>query len=275
MISISYPTSNSPILNVMMRAVAIAARSIIRDFGEIEHLQVSKKNPINFVSATNKKSERILKEELEKARPGYGFSMEKSTTTIGIKKEYIWIIDPLDGSNNFLHGVPHFSITVSLQKKKEIIAGVTYDPLKDEMFYAEKGFGAFMNQRRIRVSERKYLSESILATGSPYQYKDASSLSALQAVHSFYPCIRQTGSLSLDFAYVASGRLDGAWGYNLSYWDISAGMLMIREAGGCISNIKNIDKNSITFKDKKSYFPSLSITVTNFHLHKILTNLTN
>ncbi|MCP4922512.1 MAG: inositol monophosphatase [bacterium] len=225
----------------MMRAIATAARGLVRDFGEVEHLQVSKKGPGDFVSAADHKAEKILQEELEKARPGYSFLMEESGVVPGKDKDHTWIIDPLDGTNNFLHGLPHFAITVALQKKKEIVAAVTYDPLRDEMFYAEKGFGTFVNQRRLRVSERRSLSDSLLATGRPYQAKSALPLATLQSVSSIVPCIRQTGSAALDLAYVAAGRLDGAWAHNLARWDIAAGILMIREAGGCISDIKGRD----------------------------------
>jgi myo-inositol-1(or 4)-monophosphatase len=263
--SVSHPTTSSPLLNVMMRAIATASRSLVRDFGEVEHLQVSKKGPGDFVSAADHRAEKILREELEKSRPDYSFVMEESGEISGKDKNHTWIIDPLDGTNNFLHGLPHFATTVALQKGKEIVAAVTYDPLRDEMFYAEKGFGAFMNQRRLRVSERRSLSDSLLATGRPYQAKGAIPLATLQAISSVVPCIRQTGSAALDLAYVAAGRLDGAWAHNLARWDIAAGVLIVREAGGCITDIKG-----------KEITPETSdIVAANLHLHGPLLKLTS
>jgi myo-inositol-1(or 4)-monophosphatase len=265
MSQISYPITKHPILNVMMRAVSIAGRSLIRDFGEIENLQVSKKGPGNFVTSADTKAEQILREHLTKARPEYGFLMEESGIVSGKDKDYTWIIDPLDGTNNFLHGLPHFAITVSLKRKEEIIEAVTYDPLKDEMFYAKKGFGAFMNQRRLRVSNRQSLLETILATSRLYTKKSNDHFKIFQKMSSIIPSIRQTGSASLDLAYLAAGRLDGVWACNLEKWDTSAGILLIKEAGG---NATNAQGNNLSDE-------STDIIAANIHIHKLMIKIIN
>jgi myo-inositol-1(or 4)-monophosphatase len=233
-------TPRSALLNVMTRAVDKAARALKRDFGEVEQLQVSQKGPSDFVSNADLKAERILREELTKARPGFGFLAEESGTTAGTDTEHRWVIDPLDGTTNFLHGLPHFAISVALERAGEIVAGVVYDPIKDEMFLAEKGGGAFVNDRRLRVSARKSLGESLLATGIPFRgHGDPVAFTKqLEAAMRETAGVRRFGSAALDLAYVAAGRFDGFWEEGLSPWDIAAGLLLVKEAGGFISDLK-------------------------------------
>jgi myo-inositol-1(or 4)-monophosphatase len=232
--------SRSPLLNVMCNAAFKAARGLVRDFGEVENLQVSRKGPGDFVSVADKKSEKILFEELKKARPSYGFLMEEGGEVAG--DENTWIIDPLDGTTNFLHGIPHFAISIGLQKGTELIAGVIYDPIKDEMFYAEKGGGAFLNERRLRVSNRSQLTEALLATGIPFALHNAKVRQqfqdTLEKVMPQVAGIRRFGSASLDLAYVAAGRYEGYWEGRLAPWDVAAGIVLIREAGGYVSDLK-------------------------------------
>lgn len=233
--------SRSPNLNVMANAAFKAGRSLIRDFGEVEHLQVSTKGPGDFVSIADKKAEDILYRELSKARPGYSFLMEESGAKKG-EEDYTWIIDPLDGTTNFLHGLPHFAISIGLQHGDELIAGVVYDPIKDELFYAEKGGGAFLNERRLRVSSRKNLAESVIATGIPFILHDAAEHKRFQTtlakIAPLITGIRRFGSASLDLAYVAAGRFDGYWESILKPWDMAAGIVIIREAGGYVSDLQ-------------------------------------
>ena len=231
-------------INVIVSACRKAAKTLIRDFGEVEKLQVSVKGPGDFVTMTDKKVEKILIEELQKARPNYSILSEE----IGeIKKdeEFKWIIDPIDGTANFLHGIPHFGISVALEKNKEIICGIVFDPIKDEIFSAEKGNGSYLNNQRMRVSARKKLEDCILFTGGPKrssknkelvmdEYKRFSSKSLIP--------IRKMGSASLDMAYVAAGRCDGFWQRDLSYWDYAAGILLVKEAGGFVTDFDGNDK---------------------------------
>lgn len=233
-------TPRSALLNVMTRAVDKAARALKRDFGEVEQLQVSTKGPSDFVSNADLKSDRILREELAKARPGFGFLTEESGTTAGSDAEHRWIIDPLDGTTNFLHGLPHFAISVALEKSGEIVAGVVHDPIKDEMFVAEKGGGAFLNDRRLRVSARKVMGEALLATGIPFRgHGDREAFARqLDAAMRETAGVRRFGAAALDLAYVAAGRYEGFWEEGLSPWDIAAGILLVREAGGYVSDLK-------------------------------------
>jgi len=231
-------------INVMIKACRKAAKVLIRDFGEIEKLQISVKGPGDFVTTSDKKVEKILIEDLEKARPNYSILSEE----IGeIKKdnEFKWIIDPIDGTANFLHGIPHFCISIGLEKNKEIICGIIYDPIKDEMFVAEKGNGAYLNNQRIRVSARSKLEDCIIFTGGPkHETKDVElSLNEYKKFSSkvLIP-IRKMGSASLDMAYVAAGRCDGFWQRNLNYWDIAAGIILIKEAGGFVTDFAGNDK---------------------------------
>lgn len=227
--------TRSAIINVMVSAVQKASRGLVRDFGEVENLQVSRKGPADFVSAADLKAEKILRGELAKARPDFGFLMEEGGSVPAREgsEGYRWIIDPLDGTHNFLHGIPHFAITVALEREGEVIAGVTYDPLRDEMYTAEKGGGAFVNGRRIRVSSRRQLVDSIVATGIPRADKPGhlEFLKMLGGMMSRTAGVRRFGSAALDLAYVAAGRFDGYWESNLQPWDIAAGIILVREAG--------------------------------------------
>jgi myo-inositol-1(or 4)-monophosphatase len=234
------PTSaRSALFNVMDRAVRKAARSLIHDFGEVEHLQVSVKGPGDFVSEADHQAERILKAELAKARPDFGFLMEESGEEKGKDPHHRWVVDPLDGTTNFLHGIPQFCISVALERDGEPIAGVVYDPLRDEFFYGEKGVGAFMNDRRLRVSARKDLANAVIGTGIPFRARGDHPryLKMLEAVMGGTAGVRRMGAAALDLAYVAAGRFDGFFELGLSRWDIAAGMIIVKEAGGFITEI--------------------------------------
>lgn len=224
----------SPLLTVMIAAARKAARGLARDFGEVEHLQVSKKGPADFVSAADIRAEKILLEELSKARPGYGFLLEERGAVEGTDKTHRFLVDPLDGTLNFLHGLPHFAISIALEREGELVAGVVYDIPKNELFWAEKGRGAYLNERRLRVSARTRLSESVIATGIPFQGKPGHELfrEELARLTPLVAGIRRWGSAALDLAYVAAGRYDGFWERNLAPWDLAAGALLVREAGG-------------------------------------------
>ena len=227
-------------LNVMVKAVSKAARRLVRDFGEVEQLQVSLKGPDNFVSTADKKSEQTLYEELVYARPDYGFIMEESGVIEGKDPEHRWIVDPLDGTRNFLHGIPHFAISVALEKAGEIIAGVTYDPVRNEMFTAEKGQGAFLNRRRLRVSSRSKLQEALLVTGLPLRNPSSfdHAIDRLQNLRNHIQGIRYFGSTSLDLAYVAAGRFEAFWRTGSKIWDVAAGTILISEAGGYVTEFE-------------------------------------
>jgi len=224
-------------INVMVKTCRKAAKTLIRDFGEIENLQVSLKGPGDYVSASDKKVEKLLIAELQKARPNYSILSEE----IGLIKndeEFKWIIDPIDGTANFLHGIPHFAISIGLEQNKEIICGIVYDPIKDEMFVAEKGNGSYLNNQRMRVSSRSKLENCMVCTGGPKRESKDREL-ALEEYKKFsskvFIPIRKFGSASLDMAYVAAGRCDGYWQRNLSYWDIAAGIILVKEAVGLVS----------------------------------------
>jgi myo-inositol-1(or 4)-monophosphatase len=229
----------SPILNVMANAALKAARGLVRDFGEVEQLQVSIKGPGDFVSAADLKAERILKAELQKARPGFALLFEESGASPDGDGRHRWLVDPLDGTINFLHGLPHFSISIALERDGEIVAGVVYAPVGDEMFLAEKGGGAFVNDRRLRVSSRRSLAEALIGTGfaQPLAGLDPAHTGALIAVTGAVSGVRRMGSAALDLAYVAAGRFDGFWQFGLSPWDLAAGILLVREAGGYVSDL--------------------------------------
>jgi len=224
----------SALLTVMIAAVRKASKGLSRDFGEVEHLQVAKKGPSDFVTAADTRAEKILFEELSKARPGYGFLLEERGDVEGSDKTHRFIIDPLDGTLNFLHGLPHFAISVALEREGELIAGVVYDVAKNELFWAEKGRGAWLNDRRLRVSARAKLSDSVIATGIPFRGKPGHDLfrEELGRLTPQVAGIRRFGSAALDLAYVAAGRYDGFWERGLSPWDLAAGAVLVREAGG-------------------------------------------
>ncbi len=229
--------TRSPIINVMTKAADKAARGLKRDFGEVEQLQVSMKGPADFVSTADHRAEKALREELGKARPNFGFIMEESGVIPGSDPQHRWIVDPLDGTTNFLHGLPHFAISSARERDGEIVAGLVYDPIKDERFWAEKGGGAFLNDRRLRVSSRRKAEEALVATGMPYHGhgEPGEFIGQLDAVMGSVAGIRRLGAASLDLAYVAAGRFDAFWEEHLSPWDIAAGMLLVREAGGYVS----------------------------------------
>jgi myo-inositol-1(or 4)-monophosphatase len=223
----------------MVKAVEKAAKGLVRDFGEVEHLQVSRKGPADFVSAADVRAEKVLREELAKARPEFGFLMEESGGFEGRDATARWIVDPLDGTTNFLHGLPHWAISVALERNGEIVAGIVYEPLHDEMFWAEKGQGAFLNHQRLRVSERRRLEDSLIATGMPFKgHGDAGLfLAELEAVMTEVAGVRRWGAASLDLAYVAAGRYEGFWERGLKPWDTAAGTLLVTEAGGFVGEI--------------------------------------
>src|SRR6266567_489339 len=229
----------SPIINVMTSAALKAARGLVRDFGEVEQLQVSIKGPGEFVSTADLKAERTLRNELHRARPGYGLLFEEGGEVEGTDPRHRWIVDPLDGTTNFLHGIPHFAISIALERDGEIIAGVIYEPTRDEMFWAEKGAGAYLNDRRLRVSARRQLGDSLLGTGMPFRDRERQPefLATLAAVMPATHGVRRFGAAALDFAYVAAGRFDGFWEFGLCPWDIAAGLLLVREAGGYVSDL--------------------------------------
>ena len=222
--------SISPNLNIMIKASQKASKALIRDFGEIEKLQVSVKGPSNFVTNADIKAEKIIIEELMKAKKNYSIISEEDGSKINSDSENVWIIDPIDGTSNFLHGIPHFAISIALKSNNEIISGLIYDPIKDEMFYAEKNSGAFFNNQRIKVSKKKEIEDCLFATGGKEK-----------VISDFIT--RKTGSAALDMAYVAAGRYDGYFQNNLNLWDVAAGIILIKEAGGIINEI-NLSNHS-------------------------------
>ena len=233
----------SALMNVMIAAARKAARSLSRDFGEVAQLQVSIKGPANFVSAADHRAEEILYRELAKSRPGYGFLMEEGGVVEGDDKSHRWIIDPLDGTTNFLHGIPQFAISIGLAREGTVIAGVIYNPANDELYIAERGKGAFLNDQRLRVAGRRRLDECVVACGLPHigRGDHQLALNEMAALQNKVAGFRRFGAASLDLAFVAAGRLDGYWERNLQPWDIAAGQIMVREAGGTISDIGGKD----------------------------------
>jgi myo-inositol-1(or 4)-monophosphatase len=235
--------ARSAILNVMVAAAMKAARGLNRDFGEVENLQVSRKGPADFVSAADRRAEEVIRAELLRARPNYGLLMEESGETEGSDRQHRWIVDPLDGTTNFLHGIPQFAISIALERQGRLSAAVVYDPIADELFAAERGGGAFLNDRRLRVAARQNLADCVIATGMPYKgHGDHTAYrNELAAVLSEVAGVRRFGAASLDLAWVAAGRFDGFWEHNLSPWDIAAGLLLIREAGGFVTDLQGGD----------------------------------
>ena len=254
-------------INVMVKACRKASKTIIRDFGEIENLQVSLKGPGDFVTASDKKVEKILINELQKARPSYSILSEE-IGQINNDKSFKWIIDPIDGTANFLHGIPHFAISIGLEHDDEIICGIVYDPIKDEMFVAEKGNGSYLNNQRMRVSSRSKLKDCIVFTGGPKLDSKNKEL-ALEEYKKFSSKIlipiRKLGSASLDMAYVAAGRCDGFWQRNLNYWDIAAGIVLVKEAGGFVTD----------FEGENRYVENKTILATNSRISKEMIEVLN
>ena len=238
-------------LNVMIKASEKASKAIIRDFGEIEKLQVSIKGPSDYVSSADKKAEKIIITELEKAKKKFSILSEENGSKINNDKNNVWIVDPIDGTSNFLHGIPHFAISIALKSNNEIVSGVIYDPIKDEMFYAEKNNGSYLNNKSIRVSKRKNLSESLFATGGNENLNNSLTT-------------RRSGSAALDMAYVAAGRFDGYFQKNLNLWDVAAGIIIAKEAGAYVNEI------DINRKDKIKVIAS-----NNSISEKLLKNLSN
>jgi len=230
----------SALLNVMIKAVHKAGRMLKRDFGEIEQLQVSLKGPANFVSAADRRAEEILHAELERARPGYGFVGEEGGVREGSDKTHRWIVDPLDGTLNFLHGVPHFAISLALEREATIVAGLVYNPVSDELFSAERGKGAFLNDQRLRVASRKRLADAVVACALPHPGRGDVLLTRNEhvAVQDKVAGLRRFGAAALDLAWVAAGRIDAYWERGLSPWDMAAGIVLVREAGGYATDLE-------------------------------------
>ena len=232
-------------ITVMVQAAQKAVRPLLRDLGEIENLQVSIKGPGDFVSAADRRAEETIRRELSRARPDYGFLLEEGGEVPGRDGgEHRGIVDPLDGTTNFLPGVPHFAISIALERRGELIAGVIYDPVKDELFTAERGMGAYMNDRRIRVSGRTELAHALIGTGIPvldWEGRDRGFLAQLDRISAQVAGIRRLGTCSLDLAYVAAGRFDGFWEFGVYPWDIAAGIVLIREAGGMVTRLEGDD----------------------------------
>ena len=243
--------AQSGVITVMERAARKAGSKLRRDFGEVEHLQVSKKGPADFVSRADRAAERTLYDELLKARPDWGFLMEEAGEIAGAPGKPRWVVDPLDGTTNFLHGIPHFAISIAVQEPRlggegwgDIVAGLVYQPITDQSFWAERGRGAWLHDARLRVSARRHLSEALIATGIPFHgHGDMAQWSRIfGAVAPEVSGIRRFGVASLDLAWVAAGRFDGFWESHLQPWDVAAGILLVREAGGFVSDFRGGDR---------------------------------
>ena len=256
----------SPKINIIIKACMKASKSLIRDFGEIENLQVSSKGPGDFVSSADKRTEKIIISELQKAYPDYGIITEESGIINEKNNQNRWIIDPIDGTKNFLNGLPQFAISIGYEEENEIKCGVIFDPIKNEIFYAEKGGGAFLNNTRIRVSNKKKLKDSLLVTGGPKfssNIKEKIFFEFVNVSQNVESPVRKFGSAALDIAYVASGRFDGTWHRELNYWDIAAGIIILKEAGGFI-----------TFFEPDKKFPlKKNILASNSNIHEELIDL--
>jgi myo-inositol-1(or 4)-monophosphatase len=229
----------SALMTMMFAAARKAGRSLARDFGEVEHLQVSLKGPSNFVTAADMRAEQILFDELAKARHGYCFLMEERGLVEGPDKTHTWIVDPLDGTTNFLHGIPHFAISIALKREDELVAGLIYNPANGDIFTAERGKGAYLNDRRIRVAARSRLEDCVVVTGIPHRGRPDHEgfLRQLTAIMPAVSGVRRSGAASLDLAWVAAGRFDGYWEQHIKPWDIAAGIVILREAGGFVSDL--------------------------------------
>jgi myo-inositol-1(or 4)-monophosphatase len=261
----------SPHVTVMANAAQKAAKRLLRDFAEVEQLQVSIKGPSDFVSQADLRAEQTLKEELNKARPGYAFLMEESGASGSDNWAWRWVVDPLDGTTNFLHGIPHWAVSIGLERRlpdgtSELAAGLIYAPAVDEMYWAEKGVGAFMNERRLRVSARRDLSEAVFATGVPFRAVSATRRNAfsrtLAGIMPKVAGIRRFGAAALDLAWVAAGRYDGYWELGIQPWDMAAGLLLVREAGGYATGTGDEDPRE-----------SGNVVAGNTHLHAPLKDM--
>ena len=254
--------ARSALLNVMVQAAFKAGKSLARDFGEVQNLQVSLKGPGDYVSQADRKAEKLIREELMKARPTYGFLGEEAEEIVGTDGAHRWIVDPLDGTTNFLHGIPAFAISIALERNGEIVAAVVLNPATDELFTAERGGGAFVNDRRLRVAARKNLSDAIIGCGVPHlgRGNHGKFLIELRHVMGEVAGMRRLGSASLDLAYVAAGRFDGFWERDLSAWDVAAGILLIREAGGYATDLQG----------GSAIFDTGTIVAGNEYIHKAL-----
>ncbi len=257
--------ARSALLNVMVQAAFKAGRALTRDFGEVENLQVSLKGPGDYVSQADRKAEEIVHTELLRARPTYGFLGEEGGETKGTDGQHRWIVDPLDGTTNFLHGIPQFAVSIALERAGEIVAGVIYNPVVDELYTADRGNGAFLNDRRMRVAGRRQLSDCVVCTGVPHLGRGSHGpyLQELGRVMREVSGIRRTGSAALDMAYVAAGRFDAYWEEPISAWDIAAGIIMVREAGGFVSDKtggpKMFDKNNVVAGNERIHKEMLGL----------------
>ena len=252
----------SPLVTVMVNAAYKAARDLIRDFGEVENLQVSRKGPADFVSAADHRAEKTIVAELRRARPKFGFLLEEGGAIEGEDTSNTWVVDPLDGTTNFLHGLPHFCISIGLERDGKPHAGVIYDPIRDEVFWAENGTSAFLNNQRLRVSARRTLPTALLATGLPFgaRARYPGHPDMVRRLAGETAGVRRTGSTALDLAYVAAGRLDGYWGFGMEPWDLAAGIAIVREAGGIVTEVGG-GTDSMTSGD---------VLAANGHLHGLL-----
>ena len=257
---------NSPQINIITKACLKASRSLIRDFGEIENLQVSTKGPGDFVTSADKRTEKIIIDELQKAHSDYGIITEESGSINTGNKNNRWIIDPIDGTTNFLNGIPQFAISIGYEEESEIKCGVIFDPIKNEMFCAEKGNGAYLNNSRIRVSNKKKLKDALLVTGGPRQsskIKKEIFSEFVEVSNNILSPVRKFGSAALDLAYVACGRFDGYWQRELSYWDVAAGIIILKEAGGFVNFFEEDNKNPL----------KRNILASNSNIHDEFSNL--
>ena len=255
-------STQTALLKVMSDAARKAARGLNRDFGELTELQVSKKGAADFVSAADLKAEQTIFEMLSKARPGYSFLGEERGLIEGTDKTHTWIVDPLDGTTNFLHAIPHFAINIALQREGAIVAAVTYNPVTNELFWAEKGKGCFVNDKRLRVAARQHLAESVLATGIPFlgHGQHATFLKELHQISQRVAGVRRFGAAALDLAFVAAGRFDGYWERDLKPWDLAAGLLLVSEAGGKVTTVEGGDDMMTTG----------SVCAANLELHPLI-----
>ncbi len=254
----------SALVNVMIGAALKAARSLARDFGEVENLQVSQKGPADFVTAADRHAEQVVLAELRRARPNFGCLSEEAGESVGSDTSNRWIVDPLDGTTNFLHGLPHFAISIALERDGELLAGVIYDPLRDEMFWAERGQGAYLNDHRLRVSARQRLDQAVLATGIPHFGRQGQDecLAELDHLLPRIAGIRRFGAAALDLAYVAAGRYEGFWERGLAAWDMAAGIVLVREAGGLVSDLdgaaRMLEKGGVAAANQHLHGPLLA-----------------